>query len=132
MTYPLFNIIDPLSIVEIWTVIKRVSLNVNSLILQNSKKPHPLLASVEHSTSAEHIQKVRRPPRKSELAHSASVSTTSTMDDEACSTDSNSNSAPIDDAVPRQPKKTKTKLKMFPRFGRKISKNSSTTHVHSE
>ncbi|KAK7604887.1 hypothetical protein V9T40_006073 [Parthenolecanium corni] len=97
-----------------------------------SKKSNPLLASSEHSTSAEHVPKVRRPPRRNELAHSASVSTTSTMDDEAGSTDSNSNSAPIDDALPVEPKKTKSKLKMFPRFGRKISKNNSASHAHTE
>ncbi|XKL64056.1 hypothetical protein PGB90_004142 [Kerria lacca] len=92
-----------------------------------SYKSNLLTSSSDSNATAAYLQKIRRPPRKNELVHSSSVSTT--VDDETCSTDSNTN--PTEELV-LDSKKVKTKHKLL-RFGRKLPKNSSVlSHAHSE
>lgn len=89
------------------------------------------VCSLDSNTNAALIQKIRRPPRKNDLIHSGSVST-SAGDDESCSSDSNPTAVEEVVSVDGSAKKSRT-AKLLTRLGRKISKNAPPIlHAHSE
>lgn len=102
-----------------------------SLDSEVASKSNALISNQDVNATAAYIQKIRRPPRKNELVHSMSSPST-VVDDETCSTDSNSN--PIEEQPSIELKKTtKTRHKLFSRFGRKISKSTPPIpQAHSE
>lgn len=90
-------------------------------------------SSLPDDMVAARIQKMIRPPRRNDLIHSASLP--AAIDDEMCVKDANKLQATASEASitsPVESKKSKIRQKFFPKFGRKVAKNTTPLHAHSE